>query len=143
MPVMTEHRLLADLPAEAVDAFLAVAGPQSGSTLMMAEIRHLGGALREIRPGHGALATLDAAYLFFGGGVAATPEMVAGLQAALPVYKAAMAEWDAGRGYLNFEETAGSHTFYDEVTHRHLRRIKTQVDPGDIFMSNHPIAPAE
>jgi FAD/FMN-containing dehydrogenase len=142
MPVMTEHRLLADLPAEAVDAFLAVAGPESGSTLMMAEIRHLGGALREVRPGHGALATLDAAYLFFGGGLAATPEMVAGLQAALPVYKDAMAEWDAGRGYLNFEESAGSHTFYDEVTHRHLRRIKTQVDPGDIFMSNHPIRPA-
>ena len=50
MPVMTEHRLLADLPAEAVDAFLTVAGPESGSTLMMAEIRHLGGALREVRP---------------------------------------------------------------------------------------------
>ena len=70
--------------------------------------------------------------------------MVAGLEAALPRFKAAMAEWDAGRGYFNFEETAvGSQSFYDEVTHRHLRRIKTQVDPGDIFMSNHPIAPAE
>ena len=110
---------------------------------MMAEIRHLGGALGEIRPGHGALASLEAAYLFFGGGVAATPEMVAGLEQALPRFKDALAAWDAGRGYLNFEETAGSHTFYDEVTHRHLRRIKTQVDPGDIFMSNHPIAPAE
>jgi FAD/FMN-containing dehydrogenase len=144
MPALTEHRLLADLPAEAVDAFLAVAGPDSGSTLMMAEIRHLGGALREIRPGHGALAALDAGYLFFGGGVAATPEMVAGLKAALPPFKAAMAEWDAGRSYLNFEESAtGSQSFYDEVTHRHLRRIKTQVDPADIFMSNHPIAPAE
>jgi FAD/FMN-containing dehydrogenase len=144
MPVMTEHRLLAELPAEAVDAFLAVAGPDSGSTLLMAEIRHLGGALREVRPGHGALATLDAAYLVFGGGLAATPEMVAGLQAALPVYKAAMAEWDAGRGYLNFEESAtSSRSFFDEVTHRHLRRIKTQVDPSDIFMSNHPIAPAD
>ena len=144
MPVLTEHRLLADLPVEAVDAFLAVAGPDSGSTLMMAEIRHLGGALGEIRPGHGALASLEAAYLFFGGGVAATPEMIAGLEAALPVFKAAMAEWDAGRGYFNFEENAaGSRSFYDEVTHRHLRRIKTQVDPGDIFKSNHPIAPAE
>jgi FAD/FMN-containing dehydrogenase len=144
MPVLTEHRLLADLPAEAVDAFIAVAGPDSGSTLMMAEIRHLGGALREIRPGHGALASLEAGYLFFGGGVAATPEMIAGLKAALPVFKAAMAEWDAGRGYLNFEEAAvGSQSFYDEVTHRHLRRIKTQVDPGDIFVSNHPIVPAD
>jgi hypothetical protein len=144
MPVLTEHRLLADLPAEAVDAFVAVAGPDSGSTLMMAEIRHLGGALREVRPGHGALASLEAGYLFFGGGLAATPEMVAGLERALPVFRAAMAEWDAGRGYLNFEErSVDSSAFYDEVTHRHLRRIKTQVDPGDIFVSNHPIAPAE
>jgi FAD binding domain/Berberine and berberine like len=143
LPVLTEHRLLADLPAEAVDAFLSVAGPDSGSTLMMAEIRHLGGALGEIRPGHGALASLEAGYLFFGGGVAATPEMVAGLEAALPVFKAALADWDAGRGYLNFEETADGSRFYDEVTHRRLRRIKAQVDPGDIFMSNHPIRPAE
>ena len=76
--------------------------------------------------------------------MAATPEMVAGLKVALPAFKGAMAEWDAGRGYLNFEESAvGSRSFYDEVTHRHLRRIKAQVDPGDIFMSNHPIAAAE
>jgi hypothetical protein len=144
MPALSAHRLLADLPAEAVDAFVAVAGPESGSTLMMAEIRHLGGALREVRPGHGALASLDAGYLLFGGGLAATPEMVAGLEAALPPFKDAMAEWDAGRGYLNFEETSvSSRSFYDEVTHRHLARIKAQVDPGDIFMSNHPIAPAE
>ena len=112
MPALTEHRLLAELPAEAVDAFLAVAGPDSGSRLMMAEIRHLGGALGRVRPGHGALASLEAGYLLFGGGVAATPEMVAGLQTALPLFKAALAEWDAGRGYLNFEESAaGSHSF--------------------------------
>jgi len=144
MPALTEHRLLADLPAEAVDAFVAVAGPDSGSTLMMAEIRHLGGALGEIRPGHGALASLEAGYLFFGGGLAATPEMVAGLKAELPRFKASMAPWDAGRGYLNFEESPiDSRGFYDQVTHRHLRHIKAAVDPGDVFVSNHPIAPAE
>ena len=143
MPALTEHRLLAELPAEAVDAFVAIAGPDSGSRLTMAEIRHLGGALREIRPGHGALASVEAGYLLFGGGLAATPEMVAGLRQALPPFKAALAEWDAGRGYLNFEETSvGSRSFFDEVTHRHLRRIKAEVDPGDVFMSNHPIEPA-
>jgi hypothetical protein len=144
MPALSEHRLLADLPAEAIDAFLAVAGPDSGSTLMMAEIRHLGGALREVRPGHGALASLEGDYLLFGGGLAATPEMVAGLQAALRPFKAALADWDAGRGYLNFEESSvSSRSFYDEVTHRHLRRIKAEVDPTDIFMANHPIAPID
>ena len=142
MPGLTEHRLLGDLPREAIDAFVAVAGPDSGSSLVMAEIRHLGGELREKRAGHGALASLDASYLLFGGGLAATPEMVAGLKAALPRFKTAMGEWDAGRGYLNFEEsTVDSRAFYDEVTHRHLTHIKTQVDPGDLFVSNHPIRP--
>jgi hypothetical protein len=143
MPVLTEHRLLRDLPAEAVDAFVAVAGPDSGSTLLMAEIRHLGGALGRVTAGHGALAKLDAGYLLFGGGLAATPEMVAGLRAALPPFKAAMAAWEAGTGYLNFEESSvDSRSFYDEVTHRRLSRIKAQVDPGDVFLSNHPITPA-
>ena len=140
---LSEHRLLGDLPAEAIDAFVAVAGPGSGSTLLLAEIRHLGGALGVAQPGHGALAQLDASYLLFGAGLAASPEMIAGLNAALPVFKAAMARWDAGTGYLNFEETAvDSRSFYDEVTHRRLARVKAQVDPRDMFRSNHPIKPA-
>jgi hypothetical protein len=143
MPAMSEHRLLGDLPPEAIDAFVAAAGPDSGSRLLLAEIRHLGGALGIARSGHGALAKLDASYLLFGAGLAASPEMVAGLRSSLPAFKAAMAPWDAGTGYLNFEETAvDSRSFHDEVTHRRLARIKAQVDPRDMFRSNHPIKPA-
>jgi hypothetical protein len=143
MPALTEHRLLSDLPAEAIDAFVTIAGPESGSRLMIAEIRHLGGALAEVRPGHGALASLDAGYLLFGGGVAATPEMVACLETQLPRFTSAMAEWDAGRSYLNFvERPVDSRSFYDEVTHRHLAHIKAYADPTEMFLSNHPIAPA-
>ncbi len=109
---------------------------------MMAEIRHLGGALGRVEPGHGALGKLDADYLFFGGGPAFSPEMVAGLRAELPRFKAAMAAWDAGTGYLNFEETTvDSRSFYDEVSHRRLSRLKARYDAGDLFRSNHPIKP--
>jgi hypothetical protein len=143
VPGMAEHRLLAELPAEAIDAFVAAAGPESGSTMLAAEIRHLGGALGVAQPGHGALARFDAAYLVFGVGIAASPAMIAGLEASLPRFKAAMAPWDAGRGYLNFEETAvDSRSFYDEITHRRLARIKAHVDPRDMFRSNHPIRAA-
>jgi hypothetical protein len=143
MPALTDHRLLRDLPAAAVDAFLATAGPGSSSPLLLAEIRHLGGSLAVAEPGHGALAKLDAGYLLFGAGLA-IPELIPALRAALPAFKAAMAPWDAGTGYLNFEENpVDSRSFYDELTHRRLARIKTQVDPSDIFRSNHPIAPAE
>jgi hypothetical protein len=143
MPALTDHRLLRDLPADAVDTFLAAAGPGSNSPLLMAEVRHLGGALAEATPGNGALAKLDAGYLLFGGGLA-IPDLIPALQAALPAFKAAMAPWDAGTGYLNFEENrVDSRSFYDELTHRRLAKIKTQVDPSDVFRSNHPIAPAE
>jgi FAD/FMN-containing dehydrogenase len=143
VPGMAEHRLLAELPAEAIDAFVAVAGPGSGSALLAAEIRHLGGALGVAAPGNGALARLDAACLLCGVGIAGSPEMIAGLEATLPRFKAALAAWDAGRGYLNFQEsTADSRSFYDELTHRRLARIKAQVDPSDVFRSNHPIKPA-
>jgi berberine-like enzyme len=143
IPALTEHRLLRELPAEAIDAFLAAAGPDSNSPLLLAEIRHLGGALAEAKPGNGALAKLDASYLLFAAGIA-MPELVPALKAALPAFKAALAPWDAGRSYLNFEETqADSRAFYDEVTHRRLAHIKTRVDPGDMFRSNHPIRGAE
>jgi FAD binding domain-containing protein/berberine-like enzyme len=139
IPGLTEHRLLGDLPAEAVDAFLAVAGPGSGSPLLLAEIRHLGGALGVAKPGHGALAKVDAGYLLFAAGIA-VPPLLPALQAHLPVYKAALAPWDAGTSYLNFEETeADSRSFYDELTYRRLARIKTQYDPSDVFRANHPI----
>jgi FAD/FMN-containing dehydrogenase len=143
MPALTDHRLLRELPAEAIDVFVAQAGPGSGSAMLMAEIRHLGGALGVAKPGHGALAKLDAGYLLFGGGLA-IPELIPALQASLPGFKAAFAQWDAGTGYLNFEENpTDSRAFYDELTHRHLARIKTQVDPSDVFRSNHPIKGAE
>jgi FAD/FMN-containing dehydrogenase len=142
MPGLTDHRLLRELPAEAVDAFLAAAGPDSGSPLLLAEIRHLGGALGVAKPGNGALAKLDAGYLLFGAGIA-IPELVPALRAALPAFKAALAPWDAGRGYFNFEEhPVDSRLFYDDLTHRRLARIKAQVDPADMFRSNHRIEPA-
>ena len=44
MPVIEDQALLSELPAEAVDALLAVAGPGSGSPQVIVELRMLGGA---------------------------------------------------------------------------------------------------
>jgi hypothetical protein len=43
-PALYSHMPLAGIPAEAVDAFLAAAGPGSGSNLLMASLRQLGPA---------------------------------------------------------------------------------------------------
>ena len=81
MPALTEHRLLAELPPEAVDAFLAVAGPDSGSTLMIAEIRHLGGALHRGPPRPRRTGQARRRIPAVRRRLAASPEMVAGLEA--------------------------------------------------------------
>lgn len=44
MAPITAHRRLGGLPAAAVDAFVAAAGPGSRSELLSAELHHLGGA---------------------------------------------------------------------------------------------------
>jgi len=62
--------MLGALTPEAVDAFVAAAGPGSGSTLVMAELRQLGGALARTPVEHGALPGLEADKVLFSVGMA-------------------------------------------------------------------------
>jgi FAD/FMN-containing dehydrogenase len=52
----------------------------------------------------------------------------------------ALAPWDAGTRYLNFEEGAvDARLFYDEETWRALRALRTHWDPKGLFLANHEI----
>ena len=55
--------LLAGLPPDAVEALVAAAGPDSGSQLLFAEVRQLGGALSRPSPRGGAMDRIDGAFL--------------------------------------------------------------------------------
>jgi FAD/FMN-containing dehydrogenase len=144
VPYAGEGFMLGELDGEAIDRFVAAAGPGSGSPLLSAEIRHLGGALARSAPHHGALATLDASYLTFEVGMALDEEMAAGVRAHLDVVAAAVAPYDTGRQYLNFTE---AHTdparFYRRDTYERLGVVRSRVDPDELFRANHPIAPAK
>ena len=132
--------MLAALPPEAIEAFVAAS---VGTPLLSAEIRHLGGALGVAAPGHGALATLDGAFLVFAVGIAMTPELGAAITAATHTLLEAIEPWNAATTYLNFtEEGEGVRGFYPPLTYRRLREVKARVDGGDVFRSNHPIPPA-
>ena len=50
-----------------------IAGPGTDSPLIIVELRQLGGALRERRPGAGALGSLDGSFAFFAAGVPMEP----------------------------------------------------------------------
>jgi FAD/FMN-containing dehydrogenase len=133
--------LLADLPDEAVDALVAVAGPGSGSPLVSVEVRHLGGALGRPLAGNGALAFLDAGFALYVVGMAMGPEMTAAVSAHVGAVLDALAPWTARTSILTFtERPAGAGEIFAETTYRRLRRVKALYDPQDVIRGNHPVA---
>jgi FAD/FMN-containing dehydrogenase len=143
VPGAGDGMMLRDLPTEAIDRLIEAAGAESESSLLSVEIRHLGGAIAEAKPEHGALAAFDAPFILFAVGIAATEETKATVEAHVDVVHNALEPWDAGRAYLNFAErsTTGQRLFGSE-TYARLRRAKAQYDPDDVIRSNHPIRPA-
>ena len=140
IPAISVSSMLRELTPAAVDALIEAAGPDSGSPMLLVELRHLGGALAR-RPAHaGALGVFAAEYLMFGATIPMGPEIVAAFEATAPRVLAALAPVDAGRGYLNFEESPTDPSrFYEPEAYARLRAIKAAVDSRDLFRSNHPI----
>jgi UDP-N-acetylenolpyruvoylglucosamine reductase len=139
-PAESDSRVLGELTEEAVDAFVDAAGPGSGSPLLMAELRHVGGALGRIPADHGALPIVDGAYVLFALGVAFTPEMgqvsLAGARSLTNV----MEPWSNGRRYLNFVENPTDPRFgFGQLTYRRLQAVRRRVDPRGVMHSNHQI----
>jgi FAD binding domain len=144
VPGIGDGMVLDELTPAAIDALVAVAGPGSGSPLLAVELRQLGGAIGVPPAEHGALAKIGGAFAFFAVGMAMTPEMGAAVSAHVDAVMEAMDPWDAGRRYLNFtERSADASAFFPEGTLRRLQAVKRDVDPGDLFVSNHPVPVAD
>ena len=137
-PGVSDHLLIADLPSAAVDAFLGACGPESATTLLSAELRHLGGALRRQPPGCGVLSGLDAAFSAFFVAVAPTPQVGAIGRADAARAVAALMPWAAGQRLLNFTEypVEPSSGFDPEIWQR-LRELRALVDPTGVFVAAH------
>jgi FAD/FMN-containing dehydrogenase len=144
VPNSGDGALLDVVPAEAIDALVHVAGPESGSPLLMVELRHLGGALARAGEGHGAVATMEGDYALFAVGMAPDADTAAIVDEHVDLVKTALCEWDAGRRYLNFSERPiDTRRAYTAAAYRRLQAVKTLVDPDDMFRANHPIAPID
>ncbi len=143
VPALSQHQLLADLPAQAIDDLVGVAGPGSGSPLISVEVRHMGGALARAREGAGALATIDAPFMEFAVGPAPAPPVAEATAAHLARVDAALAPHEAPARYLNFQDAPCDHgRLFDEATLARLRALKARVDPGNAIRGNHDLAPA-
>src|SRR3954465_7804981 len=144
VPAIGDGMVLDELTPAAIDALVAVAGPGSGSPLLAVELRQLGGAIGVPPAEHGALAKIGGAFAFFAVGMAMTPEMGDAVGAHVDRVMGAMDPWGGGRRYLNFtERSADARAFFPEGTLRRLQAVKRDVDPGDVFVSNHPVPLAD
>ncbi len=104
VPGIGEGMALAELPDEAIDAFAGLAGPGSGSPLLLSEIRHLGGALGRPAEGAGALSHLDAGFAMYSVGMPMTPELGEAIPRHIERLGQAMRPWAAEGSYFNFTE---------------------------------------
>lgn len=140
MPYVSASGLVEALPAEAIAALLAVAGPGSGSPLAGVELRQTGGALARVQPGAGALAKLDGQFVLFAAGMALDADMGALMQHYAQRLKSELAPWLATGDYLNFAETPVDTAFtYGAERYERLRAVRERVDPDGVMHANHAI----
>jgi hypothetical protein len=142
VPVTGDGLMLRDLPAEALDALLKVAGPDGGSRLAIVELRHLEGELARGRPEDGAVTSIPAKHALYAGGFAPTPDVRADSKSQIEAIQQALAPWATRYLNPNFAETKHApESLWTEQAYQRLRRIKAAVDPDDLIRSNHPIQP--
>ncbi|HEU4513662.1 MAG TPA: FAD-binding oxidoreductase [Nocardioidaceae bacterium] len=142
MPAWERGRLLRELPEEAVDTLLAVAGPDVEIPLAMVEMRLMGGAMARQPRVPNAVSGRDAAFSLFMVG-----PLVPGLEDVVPMagngLVEAMSPWLTGTGQLNFLGDALTPEAVAEAwapeTHRRLLEVKEQVDPDNVFCHGHAL----
>ena len=140
VPVVGDHMLLGEIGDDAVAEFLRLTGEGSGSPLIVAGLRQLGGAYAVPKPGKGALDHLTARYSYAGSAVPDGPVTEGVIRGHCAKIRTGLAPWDTGKTVPSFVESYGQ-------PQRHLRpdqvyaadRIRHRVDPSGCFADD--IAP--
>jgi FAD/FMN-containing dehydrogenase len=141
IPYDSTHALLGELTAETVDELVALTGPDSGSPLVIVELRPLGGALARSHPDHGALDKFPGDFLMFAAGMVMDPAMVPAIESHLARVSELFAPYEAG-WYGNFvEKSVDTSDFFPAETYRRLQAVKAEYDPEETFRANHEIRP--
>jgi UDP-N-acetylenolpyruvoylglucosamine reductase len=137
VPGHGDGQMLDALTDDAIDAFVETV---VGKPILGAEIRHLGGAVARVQPGHGAAAAFAAPYITFAVGIAPTPEAHAAVAQAVSAFILGLEPWSATHTYLNFAEGGRDpRDLWSETALVRLRRVKEQYDPENLIRSSHEL----
>ena len=134
----TDHRVLAELPEEGIQALLARVGPGTSSGLVITELRQLGGALAREPVHGGAIASISGAFAFVAFAMSPVAEKLAeGLRTAQAV-AAALDPWATVDRLLTFSENPipgeGLGAARTRLSYEAIR-----IDPRGVFQTSHPI----
>jgi hypothetical protein len=141
VPGLGHHALIEELPDDAIDAFVGAEGPEAGSPLLLAELRHLGGALGRPAENGGALSKLDAGFAMFGVGLPMSPEMGGAIERHLDELHETMRPWASEGGYFNFaERPCDVEAILPAETCSRLAEVKRSWDPDGMILANHALA---
>ena len=139
-PAVSAHAMLSELPEEAIAALLGEVGPGADTSLLFAELRHLGGAVARPAVGGGAASHLVDPYAMYSVAIAATPELAERGQREAHRLAETLAPWSSGAAYLNFaEEPVDARIGFPDGAWERLRAVRAEVDPTGRFVSNHPV----
>lgn len=141
VPGLGHHTVLRELPDEAIDVFVSLAGPDSGTPLLLTELRHMGGAMSRPDANGGALSHLDAEFALLGIGMPMTSELGQAIDERLDQLKEELSPWGADGGYFNFAERPcdADAILPPEVCAR-LAEVKRKWDPDGRIVGNHAIS---
>jgi FAD/FMN-containing dehydrogenase len=140
LPIIGDHMLLHELGEDGAAAFLRATGEGSGSPLVVAGLRQLGGAYAVPDPAGGVLNHLDARYSYAGSGVPVGPVTAQALREGCARVRSALRPWDTGRTAPSFVENVEQpqgHLDPDQVLA--IDRIRLRIDPHGRFRED--IAP--
>jgi hypothetical protein len=141
VPALGHHAVLTELPDEAIDAFFEAGGPDSGSPLLLSELRQLGGALARPAENGGALSKLDGEWVMLGIGMLMDPAMREQIDGQLDKIAGAMKPWTLPGGYFNYaERPCEVDAILPEETCERLALVKRSWDPDNVILANHSVA---
>jgi FAD/FMN-containing dehydrogenase len=144
VPYYERGIMLREFPAEALDKLVELVGPDSDTTLTMAELRALGGAWDREPTVPNAVATRGLPYSLLG--VAAGPlSEEQQLKKSVAALLDGMEPWRGDRRMVNNlapDEAPDAAAIYGPERYERLAAIKTTYDPANMFRINHNVVPA-
>ncbi len=141
VPGLGEGMTIRELPDEAIDAFVGLAGPGSGSPLLLSELRSLGGALGRPDPNGGALTHLETDFVMYSVGMPMTPELGEAIPQHLQKIEQTMQPWAGEGSYYNFtERPCDADAILPADVCARLAEVKRQWDPDGMIVANHSVS---